>query len=60
MPVYAIQLRKQISQSLTVEAKNAAEAKKLAREGSDRCDWDGLDEIYPQPTPTVMSCVEDI
>lgn len=55
MPTYAVTIRKQIAQTFLVEADNITEAKQLARDGDERCNAVGFDEIYPQPTPTVMS-----
>lgn len=60
MPRYAITARKQISQTFLVEADTATEAKRMVRDGDDRIDAVGFDEIYPQPTPTIMACKEDI
>lgn len=59
MPTFAVTARKQIAQTFLVEAKNATEAKRLVREGDDRIDAVGFDEIFPQPTPTIMSCKLD-
>lgn len=59
MPTYIVTARKQIAQTFLVEADTPTEAKRLVREGDDRIDAVGFDEIYPQPTPTIMSCAED-
>ena len=59
MPIFVVTARKQIAQTFLVEAENATEAKRLVRDGDDRIDAVGFDEIYPQPKITIMACNED-
>ncbi len=59
MPIFVVTARKQIAQTFLVDAENATEAKRLVREGDDRIDAIGFDEIYPQPAPKIMACCED-
>lgn len=59
MPTFVVTARKQIAQTFLVEADTATDAKRLVRDGDERIDAIGFDEIYPQPTPTIMACVRD-
>ncbi|WP_027237827.1 hypothetical protein [Leisingera caerulea] len=61
MPTYSVTVRRQIAHTCLVEAENATEAKRIAREERDKCEWIGFEEIYDGsgPKPTVMACAKD-
>lgn len=59
MPVYIVTARKQIAQTFLVEAETATLAKQMVRDGDDRIDAVGFEEIFPQQTPKIMACQKD-